>query len=169
VARTGRPTKPQALRELTDSHHRRYADSEPVAAGPVNPPRNLTKEARRHWRRLAGVLGPLGLLTSVDTDAFSMLCFSLAQIDECRRKITELGGSVVAHKGRPILNPYNSVLRSAEATALKLMGEFGITPSAKTRIFSSAVAPAPVCHHPNPDIAEQYFEDTEGEGKGTIQ
>jgi hypothetical protein len=48
-------------------------------------------------------------------------------------------------------------MRSAEATSQKLFGEFGLTPSARTRLFS-AVHPVPTTHV-TPDAAEQYFED----------
>src|SRR5664279_5407088 len=99
--RTGRPTKPNALRELDDSHHRRSNPDEPrLASGPIKPPRGLSKEAKRHWKRLAVILSPLGLLTAGDTDSFSMLAYNLATIDKARAEIARLGGEVLAHKGK---------------------------------------------------------------------
>jgi phage terminase small subunit len=68
--RTGRPTKPQALRELEASHHERTNSDEPKPQGVIRIPNSLSHAARRHWRRLAAVLEPLGLLSSADTDSF---------------------------------------------------------------------------------------------------
>jgi phage terminase small subunit len=49
-------------------------------------------------------------------------------------------------------------MRSAEASAAKLFSEFGLTPSARRRLFSAAVHPVPTMHQ-TPDIADDYFED----------
>jgi P27 family predicted phage terminase small subunit len=128
----------------------------------------MSKEARRHWRRLAVILSPLGLLSAGDSDAFAMLCEALAMVDLCRIKLRELGGPVVAHKGKPMLNPYLSVLRSAEATCTKLFGEFGLSPSSRTRIWASANPPTPT-KHVAPDVAESYFQDQPGDDPDSVQ
>ena len=120
--------------------------------------RSLSKEARKHWRRRAAILSPLGLLTPADADSFSMLVNALALVDKSRVEIARPDSEVLAHKDRIVLNPWLSVMRSAEASAAKLFSEFGLTPSARTRLFSAAVHPVPTMHQ-TPDIADVYFED----------
>ena len=65
---------------------------------------------------------------------------------------------VLSYGDAQVLNPWLSVLRSAEATATKLFGEFGLSPSSRTRIWASVNPPTPA-KHVAPDVAESYFDD----------
>jgi phage terminase small subunit len=72
-------------------------------------------------------------------------------------------GEVVAVKGKPAVNPWLGVAREAEATITRVGGNFGLTPSDRTRLFSSVLAPIPTTPVAveQPDISESFF--TEGE------
>jgi P27 family predicted phage terminase small subunit len=122
-------------------------------------PRSLSPAARRHWKRLAAVLTPLGLLTPADRDAFAMLSENLALIDRGRAELSK-SGLVVLIKNRPSANPYWRIVRDAEAQVLRLLVEFGQTPSARTRIFSLPSPPSPSLEQPQ-DIADSYFDGPE--------
>jgi P27 family predicted phage terminase small subunit len=120
-------------------------------------PRSLSPKARAHWKRLAAVLQPLGLLSPADRDAFITLTENLAIIDTARAELAK-SGLVVLVRGKPASNPYLVVLRNAENQAVRLFTEFGLTPSSRTRVFSALVQPAPSLNNQD-DLANSYFED----------
>jgi P27 family predicted phage terminase small subunit len=151
----GRFPKPEALRQLTGSKHRRRAD-EPKPEGVVRIPRGLSTQARRHWKRLAGILQPMGLLSVADADAFRSLVETLAIIDKARLELGK-SGLVVMIRGKPSMNPFLRVLRDSENQARLLFAEFGLTPASRTRLYTSPAPPSPSLD--NSDLSESYFAD----------
>ena len=76
MARIGRPPKPTALRETGPrSHHKKKNRREPKPAKAIPPcPRELSKVAKREWRRVSKQLYDLGLLTHIDRAALAAYC-----------------------------------------------------------------------------------------------
>ena len=141
----GHNKKPTALRRLEGNPGRRPL---PPELGPVHdvhvvpvpkPPRSLSKEAKKEWKRLAPRLHVLGLLRAVDEDALGMYCEAFATwrnaLDETRRM-----GVVVANPGTglPMVNPYCKLAFKVQRDMLKLLSEFGMTPSSRARIETAA-------------------------------
>ena len=62
---------------------------------PVTPapraPSWLSKEAKKEWRRLAPVLGAIGVLTTTDADALAGYCEAWATWKDATQKIREFG------------------------------------------------------------------------------
>ena len=154
--RTGRPPKPQPLREMEGTWHRRINHAEPKPDGRLRVPRNLSPAARRHWKRLAVILRPLGLLTPADRDAFVSLVENLAIVDKGRAEVAK-SGLVVAVRGKPCVNPFLRVVRDAENQLIRLFGEFGLSPASRTRLYSALAPPSPSVD--NSDLSERYFSD----------
>lgn len=153
----GNKPKPHALRELTGSRHRSMNHSEPKVAGRLTVPRSLSPEARKHWKRLIAILGPLGLVTVLDRDAFVSLCETLAIVDRARLELRK-SGLIVMIRGKVSTSPFWRLLRDAECQSNRMLVEFGMTPSARTRLYTNPVPPAPTM---NQDIdAESYFGDS---------
>lgn len=103
------------------------------------PPRELSKEARRIWRRLAGRLVEGGRLTELDLDQLELYCDALVKL---RAASDALGVGLVVRGRRDevITSPVWKVYRELLATCRALGAAFGLTPGA--RAGSSAVGDA---------------------------
>jgi P27 family predicted phage terminase small subunit len=101
---------------------------------PVEPPERLSRGGLEHWRELAPTLIRLGLLSEVDGEAFVLLCNTLAELNEARANLKIYGTVLTTKHGMMFLSPHYKVAREAAALACKLFAEFGLTPSARSRI-----------------------------------
>jgi P27 family predicted phage terminase small subunit len=108
-------------------------------------PEYLTGEAAACWKRTAGDLYDAGLLTAIDRDALAAYCTAFARWREAEGVVEKRGtvmltavkkdenGEVIGG-GNYVQNPYLSVANKAQEQMVKLMAEFGMTPSARTRV-----------------------------------
>ena len=111
----------------------------------------LSDEARRHWKRTAAILKDMGLLTTADGDALANYCDTWAQWREMRDWIEKHGPVMpirgaptgeVGEDGRPLPGPIKYIQQAPQVNIarhlLLILGryqlEFGLTPSARTRI-----------------------------------
>lgn len=114
----GRKPKPVALKILEGAQPCRINRNEPVVpAGSTEPPSWLDGKALDHWRELAPILREAGLLTSADRPALAQLC-------EAYRRWRE--------------DPDDS---KAQDLYRRLLVEFGLTPSSRSRIKTTAEKP----------------------------
>lgn len=149
----GRKPKPAATRKLGGNAGKRPLPPEVETGGVVRPPppRHIRgRKARDLWRELVDELADAKLLTKLDTVALEMLVRTLigyraAAADlEARGYIvwTETNASRTAREANPALapveypaaNPNFSVMNKLGATAAKMLAEFGMTPSSRTRV-----------------------------------
>jgi P27 family predicted phage terminase small subunit len=85
------------------------------------------------WRRIAPELGRRGLLSALDVEMLRQLCELVALADRSR----ELLGPALVVKGRRdalVTNPAWRIYRDALSQIRLLAQEFGLTPSARSRI-----------------------------------
>ena len=113
-------------------------------------PRWMSLEAKREWRRIAPVLHRVGLLTEAGGLALGMLCEAWAQYVEARRAVMEAGMLATSDKGNVYQHPAVALMNSARNELLKWAREFGMTPSARSRISVGAV-------EEEPSLAELLF------------
>ena len=153
---------PSAVRAMLGNPSRRpFNENEPKPSGAARCPTQLRPEVRKIWRRLSRVLHPLGLLTAGDADSFALLCVALERWHRAQQQIIAFG-EVIRVKDRPQLSPWLRVAAEAEATIIRIGAEFGLSPSARTRLFASPLAPIPTpVTVEQPDISESFF--TEGD------
>lgn len=141
----GRKPKPTRLKELTGNPGRRPLNDrepKPTAARP-SCPSWLSKEAKAEWRRIVPELERLGLLTLVDRTALAAYCQAAAELEiatkqlnkegriifvEVFNKAGEVSGSV--QKPHPAIKLQRDAFRQVKA----YLAEFGLTPSARTRV-----------------------------------
>ena len=124
----GRKAKPTQLKIIQGNPGRRPLNRhEPKPSGDAAMPYHLNGRAAAIWEELAPELRRLGLLTSVDARMFAVLCDLLAGAE-----------------GEPLL----SGVHLAQLRALA--AEFGMTPSARTRIHGGPI------EEPE-DPAEKFF------------
>jgi P27 family predicted phage terminase small subunit len=143
----GRKPHPTALKALLGfPGKRKKNDEEPTPAVTPSPraPSWMAKEAKKEWRRLAPVLGALGVLTETDADALAAYCEAWATWKDATQKIREFG-LVIKHPtaGKlPVVSPYVKIAHNAMTQMRALLVEFGMTPSSRARIHVAKPAQA---------------------------
>jgi len=96
-------------------------------------PSGLDPMAKRRWRELSKILRSMRVLTIADRQALATLCQTISDIHKMR-KILAKDGHVVDTERGPIRNPAAIELHKLEDIQLKLLAEFGLTPSSRSRI-----------------------------------
>lgn len=133
----GAKPKPTALKLLTGSR-RPINPNEPDAGGPLgDPPRFLPVEARRKWRQMAPDLEAMGVAGKMDRDALALYCQTWADYVQALADIAKYGTLIKSPNGMPVQSPYVGMKNRALDTLRALAGEFGLTPSSRTRIHAT--------------------------------
>jgi P27 family predicted phage terminase small subunit len=133
----GRKPKPTLLKTLEGNPGKRpLNDREPVPPdGIPDCPDFLTSEARAEWFRTAKVLKEMRLLTLADRSALAAYCTAYGRWVEAEQQVQKYGTIVKSpNKGFPMKSPYLTVADQALESMRKLMVEFGLTPSSRSRI-----------------------------------
>ena len=103
-------------------------------------PRWLSLEAKREWRSLGPKLRAAGIMTELDGTALALLCQTWARWVEAEAKVTELGAVVEGSHGQLMRSPYTRISAQAADQLLRLLVEFGMTPSSRSRVHGLAPA-----------------------------
>lgn len=133
----GRKPKPTTLKLLTGNPgKRRLNDREPNSpAGIPICPDWLDDEAKAEWGRVTQELDAMGVLTLADRSALSAYCKAWSRWVEAEEQVRKFGMIVKSpEKGFPMKSPYLSVADQALEAMRKLLVEFGLTPSSRSRL-----------------------------------
>lgn len=125
----------------------RDAPQAPLAS--LKAPGGMTKREKHHWDTLAPGLRDTGILTALDVPMFRMLCNSLALIDEADAAIRKDGLTQKTKLGNRATSPWFRIRAQAEKQAIRMMGEFGLSPSSRSRLKIELMEPPVV--RPNPE------------------
>jgi P27 family predicted phage terminase small subunit len=117
------------------------AEAKVVPALP-SPPPHLSDEAKVEWGRVSEDLFKVGLLSVVDRAALAAYCQAYARWVQAERSIAEMakrdqltGGLMIkTTNGNAIQNPLVGTANKAAADMVRYAAEFGMTPSARSRI-----------------------------------
>jgi len=93
--------------------------------------------SRRIWNQEVTPLIGLGILTQIDLTQFAAYCESAETYIEAHQKVRKMGMMIVQKRGKTSVmtrNPYIKIRRDAKAEMLRYAQEFGLTPSARSRI-----------------------------------
>jgi len=141
LKKMGRKPKPTALHVLNGNPSKikdlgkREAKPEPVAP---NKPAWLKGNGAKMWKRLSPKLERLGLLTSIDGEAFAAACHSWGVFVECQRYLKKHGMTYEytnkAGEVNTIARPEVKIGQKALDQFKGFCTEFGLTPAARTRI-----------------------------------
>ena len=151
---TGPTPKPTALKVLQGNPGKRAlpkGEPKPAAGRLPSAPRWLSDEAKREWKRLAPRLHAVGLLTEVDGLALAMLCEAFAQYMAAKTVVDSEGMLLVSEKGNSYQHPAAGLMTQARGELMKWAREFGMTPSARTRIVVDTGSE-------EPSLADLLFE-----------
>jgi P27 family predicted phage terminase small subunit len=134
----GRKATPTALRVLRGNPGKRPLpknEATPEALGETAaPPEWLDDDAKKEWARVAPLLSRNGLLTELDIDALVAYCRCFSDWKEASAKIKQFGMVIKTPSGYPMPSPYAPIAQRALMTMYRFMGEFGLTPAARTRV-----------------------------------
>lgn len=107
------------------------------------PPDHLTPGAKTFWRKMAPILHAQQLLTDVDLVAFAQLAIAHDRWVESEKKVQKYGELITfgrrgkgkdARPGTVQVSPYLAVANRAYEQLRRMLAEFGMTPSARSRI-----------------------------------
>ncbi|MGW5720787.1 phage terminase small subunit P27 family [Amycolatopsis sp. NPDC003865] len=135
MGRPGRAPKPTALKLIEGSRKDRINQREPIPRGlPPAPPPELAADVLEIWTYTVRELDAMGVLFAADRD--SLVCYCEAVVAH-RKASALLARSSVLVKGLHgtlVRNPALQIQRDSAATVRAFAQEFGLTPSARTRI-----------------------------------
>lgn len=138
----GRKPKPRRIKQLSGNPGKRPLEVEPRPPVPDRTPyvpRHLNKEGAREWRRIVNTLIYYGLYTVVDRAALAMYCQAWGRWVEAERMLKDTGGEILTAQGSGNLyqNPWFHVVNKAWDQLSRAITEFGLSPSARTRVRSA--------------------------------
>ncbi len=133
----GRKPRPTLLKLLDGNPGKRAINGREPTPPKELPdcPDWLDVTAKGEWERMSGVLSEMGLLTSADRSALAAYCVSYSRWVQAEQQVQKFGTIVKSpEKNFPMKSPYLTVADQALESMRKLMVEFGLTPSSRSRI-----------------------------------
>lgn len=129
-----RPT-PTPIRKTKGNPGRRPLPVEPQVTAKLPPcPRYLSPEARSEWRRAGRELRRAGLIATIDLATFAAYCAAYGRLVQAERKLAETGMTGTTPNGLEVKSVWLQIADKALAQIAKLAPEFGMSPSARTRV-----------------------------------
>jgi P27 family predicted phage terminase small subunit len=105
------------------------------------PPDHLSDEAKAEWGRISGALTALQMLSTLDRAALAAYCQVYGRWEQAERALAASKAlTITAGNGRAIQNPLVSIANKAMAEMVRIAAEFGMTPSARTRLHAGGGA-----------------------------
>ena len=144
MAQRGRKPKPTAIKVLEGNPGKRELNQyEPKPKKKsAKCPAWLEGEARKEWRRTGKQLEQLGILTEIDMAAFAGYCQAYARWREAEVFITKHGTIVKTPSGYWQQVPQVSIAQTYLKIMNKFCEQFGLTPSARSRIIADKAVDA---------------------------
>ena len=104
-----------------------------------DPPKHLAREGRKEWIRVGGFLLRTRVLTEADLTALSAYATVYGRWNQAELEIKRKGILVPPTPGSKskVQNPMLAVANKALQQMVQLLGEFGLTPSTRTRIVAA--------------------------------
>ena len=131
----GRRPIPTALKLLRGNPgHRPLNDREPAPKAKLpKVPEYLSDVAKQEWRRTGRRLAALGLVTEIDGTALAAYCVAFARWVDAEKQIQQSGTVIKVGKMLQV-SPYLAIANKAMAQMCRLLGDFGMTPSSRSRV-----------------------------------
>lgn len=156
----GRKPKPTTLKKLEGTYRPDRASSTepqpPVPERAPYAPRYLSDDAKKEWRRVVSVLIDLGLYTDLDYAALAMYCQAYGRWVRMERELADEDLVLVGSEGGMYQNPKLHVANKAWEQMRKILSEFGLTPSSRSRMQIKGKE--------EPSLAEVLFNMTVNNG-----
>jgi P27 family predicted phage terminase small subunit len=132
---TGRKPTPTALKVLRGNPGKRpLPENEPTPKGEAVAPEWLSPSAALHWPVVARQLESSGVLTSMDAQALALYCEAFARWQDANGLLAKTGLVVPGQKGMLTQNPAVHIANAAFDQMRRMLIEFGMTPSSRSRV-----------------------------------
>lgn len=129
---------PTALKVVRGNPGKRpLPENEPTPKGEAVAPDWLSLQAAAHWPAVADQLERAGVLTSMDAHALAMYCEAFARWQDANALIAKTGLVVPGQKGTLTQNPAVHIANAAFDQMRKMLIEFGMTPSSRSRVIKA--------------------------------
>lgn len=132
----GRKPTPTALKLAMGNPGRRPINGrepKPPASRPTCPS-HLSATAKAEWKRVAGVLNEIGLLTQIDRTILAAYCQAYGRWVEAERRLAETPPLLKTPAGYVQVSPWVTISNKQVELMTRLMAELGLTPSARSRL-----------------------------------
>ena len=138
MAGRGRKPKPTKLRIIQGNPGKRPLNKqEPhpkVEDDFPSPPPGLPDKAIEAWNEYGPELYSAGLLTKLDAPMLEQWARAYADWKDALDRCDQFGKVIKTTNGNVIHSPYWSIANKAQDHLLKIQSEFGMSPTARTRI-----------------------------------
>ena len=128
--------KPTQLKKLAGNPGKRplnRREPKPPSYAPKCPV-HLNAEARSEWGRLVSELRELRLLGSTDRAAMAAYCTAWSRWVEAEGRLAKGGKTTLTPSGYEVMSPWLGIANRAMKQMKDFLIEFGLTPSARTRL-----------------------------------
>lgn len=145
MATRGRKPTPTAIKMLEGNPGKRALNKnepKPTKKAP-RCPTWLEDEAKKEWKRMGKILEQMGLLTDMDMAAFAGYCQAYARWKEAEEFLTQHGSIVRTPNGYLQQVPQVTIAQTNLKIVLRFCEQFGLTPSARSRIAADNAAADP--------------------------
>ena len=140
MAKCGRKPKPTAIKILEGNPGKRPLNRSEIVFPKKAPPCPdwLDDDAKREWRRLAGTMEAMGVLTKADLAAFAVYCDAYSKWKEATEFINQ-HGQIFQVKASGYIQqvPQVSIAQTYAKLMMNIATEFGLTPAARSRIVAA--------------------------------
>ena len=137
----GRKPKPSHILEMAGAYNlnpNRRKPNEPKAPpAPPRCPQHLDRIAKAEWKKTCTILKDLGILSSADRASLELYCQTYSQWRAAVSQVAKSGAvqKIKTKSGTiPKRNPFDIIRERCAIICTRLLVEFGLTPSARTRI-----------------------------------
>ena len=132
----GRKPKPTSLKILQGNPGRRpiNANEPTFPALDSDCPAQLGPIAAKEWHRVKELFKVQNIFTEADRAALSAYCVYYGRWVEAEDHVRATGMMVKSPSGYPMQNPWLSIANKAFQQLNKMMPEFGMTPSSRSRV-----------------------------------
>ncbi len=144
MAGNGPAPTPTNILKMRGSWRANKRSSEPVASGKPVCPRWLTPGAKNAWQRVVPKLQRLGVLGESDAEALTRYCVTL----DWWQQLARMDLDPLTREGWRV----SVMLGKLSEQLTRLEAQFGMTPSARTRVHA-----APAATRPNAKDKSRFF------------
>jgi P27 family predicted phage terminase small subunit len=140
----GRKPKPTNLKLLQGKPGHRALPLNEAKLTPTvpEPPEVIQGTALAEWHRITPLLHGAGLLTVIDGPALAAYCQSYATWVEAQEEIRRSGTVIRSLHNQPMVSPYVKVANVAWQQWTRMLTEFGMSPSSRSRVKVPDAPPA---------------------------
>ena len=133
------PTELKKLRGTVNVTREKARKAEPkVDTKRPRRPTWLDKRAKAEWKRLCDILEGMAILSTAYAPALEAICDAYSKWRQSEEMVAKMGHAIVTRNSKGEVevrrNPFTVEMHKHKDAYVRLLSEFGLTPSTKTRV-----------------------------------